>query len=98
MENKPFLSSLFDFSFTSYVTPRFIKVIFIIGAVLTALATIGFIVSGFSMSLAVGIIFLILSPIFYIIYLLFVRIYLELMIILFRLQSDVAEILKNKKQ
>ena len=97
MDNKSFISSLFDFSFSSYVTPKFIKFLFIVGVILTAIATILLIVFGFMSHIAVGVVLLIFSPIIYFLYVLAVRIYLELIIVIFRLQSDVAEILKNKK-
>lgn len=97
MDNKSFLSSLFDFSFSSYITPKFIKFLFILGVILTAIATLLLIIFGFMSHIIVGVVLLIFSPVIFILYVLSVRVYLELVMVIFRLQEDVAKLLENKQ-
>ena len=97
MDNKSFIASLFDFSFSSYVTPKFIKFLFILGVILAAIATVIILIMGFMSHIGIGVVLLVFSPIIYFLWVLSVRIYLETIMVMFRLQSDVSEILKNKK-
>ncbi|MGC8959060.1 MAG: DUF4282 domain-containing protein, partial [Chloroflexia bacterium] len=46
---------------------------------------------------AAGVITLILSPIIFLIYLIFARIWLEVTIVLFRIAEDVGEMLRTKR-
>jgi len=98
MENKSFFGSLFDFSFQSFITPTIIKILFVIGIILTAIFTIIGIVFSFIAGIAPGILMLILSPIVFILYVLAVRIYLEILIILFRMQNDIAKLAESIKE
>lgn len=92
-----FFKTLFDFSFTEFVTTKIIKILYGIGIFIAALVALGFIVSGFSDSFGKGIIFLILSPIVFIIYTILARVGLEVIIVLFRISENVGEIAKAKK-
>jgi hypothetical protein len=98
MENKSFLGSLFDFSFSSFITPKIIKVLFVIGLVLVLLLTLFYIIFAFISNIAFGVVVLILSPIIFLLYMLVVRIYLELLIVIFRIQGDIAEIAHRPKE
>ena len=98
MENKPFLQSLFDFSFASFITPRFIRFLFILGLVLSALAALGVIISGFANGIAAGIIALIFSPVIFVLYVLFIRVTLEIIMVLFRILANIEKIAEDKKQ
>jgi len=98
MENKSFLGSLFDFSFSSFITPKIIKILFVIGLILIAIITLIFIIMAFISHIGFGIVVLILSPIIFLLYTLAVRIYLELLIVIFRIQGDIAEIAHRPKE
>jgi len=99
VENKSFFSSLFDFSFQSFITPTIIKILFVIGIILAAIFTIIGIVFAFIAGIAPGVLMLIIiSPIVFILYVLAVRIYLEILIILFRIQNDIAKLADSIKE
>jgi drug/metabolite transporter (DMT)-like permease len=95
---KGFLASLFDMSFSEFVTIRLIKVLYIIGIIGAVLAGLLFIVSGFSNGAGTGILFLLLSPILVGIYILMVRIWLELIIVVFRIAENTSLLVKIKKE
>ncbi len=92
-----FFAKLFDFSFHGFVTPTIISIIYGIVLVLLVVATILSIVWGFRIGTAVGVIILILSPIIFFIYLIFARVWLEVVVVLFRIAEDVGEIVRQKK-
>lgn len=93
---KGFFTQLFDFSFTEFITTKIIKFIYIIGMIVTGLATIGIIISGFSQSVVIGIVALIFSPLIFIIYVIILRVWLEIIIVIFRI-SENTEALKGKE-
>jgi len=95
MEEKGFLATIFDFSFTEFVTTKVIKFLLGLAMVVNVIFTIMFIVGGFSNSTLQGIVFLILSPVIYLILMLFSRIYLELIIVIFRIAENLIKIREN---
>ena len=95
---KPFFSSLFDFSFSSFITPKIIKILFVIGLILVAIFTLIMIITAFISHIGFGVVILILSPIIFFLYTLAVRIYLELLIVIFRIQGDIAELAHRSKE
>ncbi len=95
---KGFLAGLFDMSFSEFVTIRLIKVLYIIGIIGAVFAGLLFIVGGFSNGAGTGILFLLLSPILVGIYILMVRIWLELIIVVFRIAENTSQLVKIKKE
>ncbi|MCF7793473.1 MAG: DUF4282 domain-containing protein [Candidatus Cloacimonetes bacterium] len=87
-EKKGFLGALFDFSFSEFITTKVIKFLFILGVVISIILAIGFIVAGFNMSTALGILFLILSPLCFLIYVILIRIWLEIIIVVFKIAEN----------
>ena len=92
------LAGLFDMSFSEFVTIRLIKVLYIIGIIGAVFAGLLFIVAGFSSGAGTGILFLVLSPILVGIYILMVRIWLELIIVVFRIAENTSLLVKIKKE
>ena len=88
MAEKGFLGSLFDLSFTEFITTRVIKVLFILAIIFWAFATLGFIVAAFTSGALKGIVFLIISPIVFLVYVILARVWLELIIVIFRIAEN----------
>ncbi|HVB45268.1 MAG TPA: DUF4282 domain-containing protein [Streptosporangiaceae bacterium] len=90
---KGFVSSLFDFGFNSFVTPKVVKVVYVLITALLGLGVIAFIISAFASSVLFGIITLfILAPLFFFVYLALWRIGLEIFIVIFRMADDIRAI------
>ena len=97
-EAKGFIGALFDLSFTSFITTKLIRVLFIIciiGAALEALAIIGY---GFAVGSAVGLGAIIASPIVFFAIVIAARVYMELVIVIFRGAEHLTEIAKSVKR
>ena len=92
MPEQGFLASLFDVSFSSLVTTRVIKVLYILSMVLIGLGMLVTIGAAFSNSAATGLVILILSPLIALLYLIYVRVLLELVIAIFRIMESNVEL------
>ena len=85
-----FLSALFDFSFSTFVTPKVIKVLYILIMILAGLAAAGFIISAFAANTGFGLITLIIiAPLFFFITIALYRITLEFFMVIFRMAEDI---------
>lgn len=93
LEGKSFFQSLFDISFSSFITTRIIKVLYVLFMIVIGLAYIGFVISSFANSVVLGIIVLvIIGPIVALLYLIVIRIYLELVMVIFRIADNTQRI------
>lgn len=96
MSNKSFISLLFDLSFTEFVTTRIIKVLFIIGVVCAAIGTIACIIGGFSSSSGLGVFVIVVSPILFLLLVLFARLWFEMLIVVFRIAENTSGLVDHK--
>ena len=85
-----FLSALFDFSFTSFVTTRIIKVLYVLIMILTVLSALVLHGHRFKVSALFGFLTLVIGdPLFIIIVMAFWRLVLESFVVRFRIAEDV---------
>jgi hypothetical protein len=88
-DSRGFLSALFDFSFTSFVTTRIIRVLYVLILILTVLSAFVFTISMFRVSSALGLVTLIVGdPLFIVIVMAFWRLVLESFVVVFRIAED----------
>jgi Domain of unknown function (DUF4282) len=91
--SKGFVASLFDFGFESFVTPKVVKVVYVLIMILIGLSALGFLAVAFHISVAFGIIALvILCPLYFFVYVALWRIALEIFMVIFRISDDVRSI------
>jgi hypothetical protein len=87
---KGFLGALFDFRFTSFVTPKVVKVLYPLIMILTGLTALSFIDIAFRASIGFGFVSLfILAPLFFLVVTAIYRILLEFFIVIFRVAEDI---------
>lgn len=94
-EQKGFLGALFDFSFSDFITIKLIKILYILGIIFSGIAAIMVIVNGFNISAGAGIIFLILSPLIFLLYVILVRVWLEIIIVIFRIAENTKQMVEK---
>ena len=93
MPERSFVASLFDTSFSSFVTTRVIKVLYILSMILIGLGALAFIGAAFANSAAFGVItLLVIAPLVSLLYLTYVRVLLELVIAIFRITETNVEL------
>jgi hypothetical protein len=95
---KGFFGKLFDFSFNTFITPTIIAIIYGILMVFAGFGAIAAIVQGFRIGWFAGIVAIILSPIFFILFLIAYRIWLEVVVVLFKIADDLDAIRKRGGQ
>ncbi len=89
---KGFFGALFDFSFTHFVTPKIVKVVYILATVALALFYLIVVVAGLlSDSPLAGVLVLLLGWIPFLIYLALIRMTLEFYYALIRMSEDIHE-------
>ena len=85
-----FLGALFDFSFTSFVTTRIIKVLYVLILIMVLLSALIFTYDMFQVSALTGLLTLVIGdPLFIVIVMAFWRLVLESFVVRFRIAEDV---------
>lgn len=91
-----FIGSLFDFSFSNFITTRIIAVLYGIGLLVAVIYTIFVVAWGFTLDTWLGILLLLLSPVVFIIFAILARVYMEIIIVVFRIAEYVRDIANEK--
>ena len=96
-EEKCFCSSLFDLSFNEFITQKVIKIIYMIGIAIAAIAAIVLIIRAFYGSFATGLVHVIAAPVVFVLIVIALRIYLELVLTLFRIEENTRKPEQSKE-
>ena len=90
---KGFFRSLFDFNFTSLITTKIIKFLYILIVVVYSLAAVAFFITLIAKGGAGGfVVAVIFVPVIYLIYLIFARVWMEFLIVIFKIGEDLHAI------
>jgi hypothetical protein len=87
-----------DTRFDHLITPTMIRFLYIVAIVLLALGALAVIITGFAKSAGTGVAALILAPIFALIYLIVTRLWLELIIVIFKIRDATEEVAVNTRR
>ncbi len=90
-----FLSALFDFSFTKFVTPSIVKVVYVLVVIVTALAYVSWILGGFGYDTGLGVVALLFGWIPALLIIALTRVQLEYMVALIRASENTRDIKKK---
>lgn len=91
-----FFQALFDFNFNSYVTPKVVKVLYILLTALLALYVLIATVAGFSQGFGIGLLFLLGGVIGFVVLLALFRISLEFYVAVIKISEDVKELKQRR--
>jgi hypothetical protein len=102
VQTKGFFGALFDLSFSEFVTTKLIKVLYVLLLILIA---IGFLIVFFGGivglfrhgGFAQGLLTIVLAPIGALLYVILARMWMELVIVLFRIAENTTELVRMKK-
>lgn len=93
MEQRGFLRSLLDISFTSLITTRIVKVLYVLAMIGIGLYAIFIVIAAFSASTAAGVaVLLVGAPLFILFTLIYTRVLLEVFVALFRIMENTNEL------
>lgn len=90
LEAKGLLAGLFDFDFSTFITLKFLRVIYAVLMALILLAGIGFFLSIASRGALAALLALIFVPLVTLLYLIFARVSMELIAMFFRLGENTS--------
>lgn len=94
-----FFKSLFDFSFSSFVTPRLVRVLYAISLVVIVLIYLGIALALFGANSGSGLAWLVIGgPIAALLYAIFYRVLFELIVVVFRIYETVRDDLALQRQ
>lgn len=91
MEHKGFFVQLFDVSFQEFLTPKIIKVLYVLAIISAGVYTLILLGKAFSASVSGGFTVLILSPLGFLLGVVNARIVMELILVLFRIAENTGE-------
>jgi hypothetical protein len=93
MPEQNFLASLFDVEFKSLITTKVIKVLYILSMIGIGLVALAFVVAAFNNNAAAGLLVLVIvAPLMSLLYLIYVRVLLEIVIAVFRIMETNTEL------
>jgi len=93
-----FFGALFDFSFTDFVTSKIIKFLYGLSIFLIGLTTLVFVVISFGASPVVGVLtLLIVGPLVFILGVIYTRVLLEIIMVIFRIAENTAIMAKKNE-
>lgn len=90
-----FFGALFDFSFSHFVTTRIIKVLYVLGIIAVAVWALSLVAGAFRMGGAAIIPMLLLAVIGFFVGIIYLRIVLEFIMIVFRIADNTSAIVHN---
>jgi hypothetical protein len=97
--HKGFFGSLFDLSFRSLITTRIVKLLYVISIIVIGLGALAIIAIAFNASTAAGVVTLIIvAPLYALVYLIWTRVVLELVIVLFRIMENTQELVEQGRR
>lgn len=93
--DKGFFGSLFDFSFDNFIATKLVKFLYVLSLILFSVAAIGYLIAGLvalGNGSGIGLLFIILAPLIWLVGLIVTRLYLELVIVMFKISDDIKDI------
>ncbi len=97
-EARGFFASLFDFSFASMITGRIIRFLYVLLVAMAAVMALLMVVMAFGVSGSVGILALLIgAPLVFVISVIYARVMLEIIMVVFSISSNVSLIAGKKE-
>ncbi len=90
-----FFSGLFDFSFSTFITPRIVSILYLLAIIGAGIGALFILIGGFSQGFMTGIGALILAPLVFFLYVLFSRVGLEALIVAFKTAENTRKTAEN---
>jgi uncharacterized membrane protein len=95
MADKGFFGSLFDFSFTEFITPRIIKLLFVLAIIISGIAALVLFVSGIAGGGAGAFLAIIGAPLLFLLYVIMARVWLELIMVMFHIADNTDKLVES---
>lgn len=92
---KSIFQKLFDFSFSELITPSIIKILYILGILSCGLGAAAALISGLVAGGIMAIVTLLVTPIIFVLGVIYLRVMLELMIVVFQIGEHTKQMARG---
>jgi len=96
-EQTGFFSRLFNMSFTEFITIRIISILYGLAILASGVFAIVFLISGFSVGVGRGLLYLILSPVVFLLSVIGARIWCEMVVAMVRTAENTGQLVAQGK-
>ena len=90
LDGSSLMSALTDFSFSRFATVRLVPILYLLGLVAGGIMAAAYLLTALRLGLVVGVVGLVLVPLGYLVFALYLRVVLELVMVLFRIEGGIA--------
>lgn len=98
MPDKGFFGSLFDLTFASFITTKIIKVLYVLAIIIAGLIALAYVIFAFAADPVLGLLTLvILAPLGFLLYVIYTRVFLELIMVIFRIMETNTELVQLQR-
>jgi len=87
-----------DTRFNNLITPSLVRFVYVIAMILIVLGMLALIIAGFAEGAGSGVVLLIIAPLLGLFYLIVTRLWLELVIVLFKIRDAAEEVAANSRR
>ena len=84
-----FLRALFDFSFSTFITPKVVRFVYVLATGLLVIAWLAWLAAAFALSAGYGFLVLVIGPVVMLVYLALIRMTLEFYLAIVRMSQDI---------
>ena len=95
---KGFFKALFDISFSAFIVTKLIKVIYVLSIIFAAITALVILIGGAQEGGGTAVLALIGSPIVFFLYVIFARIWCEMIIVIFRIADHTGRLVEMKQE
>jgi uncharacterized protein DUF4282 len=97
-KQRGFLEALMDTRFDSLITPMLIRFLYVVSMILLTIGVIVVVIASFADKPGNGVLALILAPLGALIYLIVIRLWLELIVVTFKIREAAEQVADNTRQ
>ncbi|SHK71453.1 DUF4282 domain-containing protein [Rhodothermus profundi] len=91
---KGFLATLFDFSFSDFITSRLIRFLYGLALIAWGFSMVVMVGTGFTLGIELGLLYLMAAPLLFVLGAIGIRIYLELIVVIFHMAEHLKRLVE----
>lgn len=94
-EDRGFFEALFDLSFESFITMRLVRLIYVLGIIGSTILALWMLAAAFEVGPGAVVLMLVVAPLTFLVGVTVTRLYLELAIVVFRIEEHASEAMRR---
>jgi len=92
------LEALFDLSFSTFITAKIVKVLFVLSVVLAAISALFLLAGGFRGGFGTAVLALIAAPLLFVFYVIMARVACELIMVVFNIAENTSRLVEQGEE